>query len=83
MTRKYREPDWPRLMTIEAACAYLQLDRELFLATIGPTVRAHKFPDRVIRYDRNDLDEWVNGHREPRRTDDDWLREISDGQHSD
>jgi hypothetical protein len=83
MRRKYREPDWPRLMTVDAACAYLGFaDRENFLTAIAPTLPSVKLPDGTIRYDRRHLDAWVDaiGIRQHPRSDEDWLKEVSDAQ---
>jgi hypothetical protein len=82
MRRKYVEPDWPRLMSVEAACAYLgALDRETFLATVAPSLQAHKLPDGVLRYDRRDVDGWVDsrGSLMPKRSDQDWLLDVAGG----
>jgi hypothetical protein len=80
MRRKYREPDWPRLMTIEAACAYLgDVEREKFLAAIAPSLLPIKLPDGAVRYDRHDLDRWVDGRgvSKARRSDTEWLEGVS------
>jgi hypothetical protein len=68
-------------MTIEAACAYLgALDREAFIVMVAPSLRGLKLSDGQIRYDRRDLDAWVDsgGNLAPQKTDSDWLREIRD-----
>jgi hypothetical protein len=83
MRRKYREPDWPRLMNVDAACAYLGFaERETFLTTIAPALLSVKLPDGTIRYDRRHLDAWVDaiGIGQPQRRDEDWLKEVSDAQ---
>lgn len=67
-------------MNIETACAYLgAVDREKFLASIAPTLQAVKLPDGGIRYDRQDLDAWVDarGQVGRKRSDDEWLYDIS------
>jgi hypothetical protein len=62
---------------MEAACAYLgALDREAFLTTVAPSLRGRKLSDGITRYDRHELDAWVDGYRGPRRSDDDWLSEL-------
>lgn len=81
MRRRVRNPDWPRLMAIDVACAYLgDLDQETFLAKVAPSLTPIKVDRRELRYDRVDLDTWVDrggiGHL--KRTDDDWLKAIDD-----
>ena len=70
-------------MNVDAACAYLGVgDREKFLAAIAPALLPVKLPDGTMRYDRRDLDAWVGaiGTGQPRRRDEDWLRDVSDAQ---
>lgn len=81
---RYRDPDWPRLMTLDVACAYLGgLDREAFLANVAPATQPLKVRGGTILYDRRDLDTWVDsrGDLKAKRTDEDWLREIDDADH--
>jgi hypothetical protein len=81
MSRRIRDPDWPRLMSIEVACAYLGgISREAFWAAVVPHLSAQKLPDGIIRYDRHHIDAWVDGRGDigPRRSDADWLKELGD-----
>lgn len=81
MPRRFREPDWPRLMSVEVACAYLgAICRETFLARIAPSLKPPKLLDGAAKYDRHDIDAWVDGADQngPKRSDADWLHEISD-----
>ena len=82
--RRHRDPDWPRLMTLDVACAYLSgLDREAFLANVAPATQPIRVRGEAILYDRRDLDTWVDarGDFKPKRSDADWLREIDDADH--
>jgi hypothetical protein len=68
-------------MNVEAACAYLgDVEREKFLAAIAPSLLPIKLPDGAIRYDRRDLDVWVDGRgvAPPRRSDSEWLKGVGD-----
>ena len=56
MTGERALPDWPRLMGIELAAAYVSLS-ETTLRAKGPT--AKKYGKRVL-YDRHDLDRWAD-----------------------
>jgi hypothetical protein len=49
-------PDWPRLMTIELAAAYLSRS-ETVIRERGPKP---KRDGRSILYDRHDLDRWAD-----------------------
>ncbi|MCA0450673.1 MAG: helix-turn-helix domain-containing protein [Proteobacteria bacterium] len=49
-------PDWPRLMTIEMAAAYLSRS-ESTIKDRGPTP---KRDGRSVLYDRKDLDRWAD-----------------------
>lgn len=79
MPRHKRIPNWPRLMQIDDACAYLgHLERETFLRVIAPRLKAIRLDDRVVRFDRDELDKWVDSHGriDQQRSDDDWLKDI-------
>jgi len=68
-------------MSVEIACAYLgALDRETFLAKVAPGLQGFRLREKIVRYDRRDIDAWVDagGDAAQRRTDDDWLKELSD-----
>ena len=68
-------------MTIDVACAYLgALTREMFLASVAPSLRPLRLPGGAIRYDRQELDSWVDalGYTSPRRSNDYWLRKLED-----
>lgn len=70
-------------MSIEAACAYLgSIEREHFLKAVGPSLRARKMPDGLIRFDRRELDAWVDsgGKVQPPRIDDDWLSDVANAE---
>lgn len=56
MTKRVRFPDWPRLMTIEYAAAYLSRSPTV-LRERGPTP---KRDGRSVLYDRKDLDRWAD-----------------------
>ena len=80
MRRRYREPNWPRLMTIEAACAYLgTIEREQFLEAVAPSLHAVRMPGGLIRFDRRELDSWVDsgGKLDAGRPDEDWLSDVA------
>jgi hypothetical protein len=82
--RGLRYPDWPRLMTLDVACAYLGgLDREAFLTDVAPATQPIKVRGGAMLFDRRELDAWVDarGDIAPKRSDDDWLREIDDAEH--
>lgn len=49
-------PDWPRLMTIELAAAYLSRS-ETVIRERGPTP---KRDGKSVLYDRHDLDRWAD-----------------------
>lgn len=49
-------PDWPRLMTIELAAAYLSRSP----TTIRERGPKPKRDGRSVLYDRNDLDRWAD-----------------------
>ena len=79
MSRGFRQPNWSRLMSIEAACAYLgDIGRETFLTEVAPSLRCIKLGGDELKYDRQDLDAWVEGRGVGRlkRTDRDWLRDV-------
>jgi hypothetical protein len=81
MNRRFSSPDWPRLMSVDIACAYLGgMKIEAFIASDAPRLSAHKMPDGVLRFDRRDLDAWVDcrGNISPKRSDDDWVRSLGD-----
>jgi hypothetical protein len=68
-------------MDIDTACAYLgAVERENFLAAVGPALSPVRLPGGMIRYDRRDLDAWVDGRGliPPKRSDADWLQDVSD-----
>ena len=68
-------------MTIDVACAYLgALPREMFLASVATSLRPFRLPGGAIRYDRQELDSWVDarGYTSPRRPNDYWLRKLED-----
>lgn len=68
-------------MSVEVACAYLGgMKLEAFVEAVAPRLLAWKLPDGVLRFDRRDLDAWVDnrGDVSPKRSDDDWLRSLSD-----
>jgi hypothetical protein len=70
-------------MNVDAACAYLGVaDREKFLTAIAPALLSVKLPGGTIRYDRRYLDAWVDaiGIGQPRRHDEDWLKDIGSAQ---
>jgi hypothetical protein len=67
-------------MPVDAACAYLgAVDRETFLATVAPSLQVIRLRDGVDRYDRRELDAWVDarGQVTRKRSDSDWLRDLS------
>jgi hypothetical protein len=67
-------------MTIEAACAYLgTIEREQFLRAVAPCLRPVKLQGGPIRFDRHELDAWVDngGKLRPARTDQDWLNDVA------
>ena len=69
-------------MAVDVACAYLgALDRETFLTTVAPSLNPIKLAGGTLRYDRVDIDSWVDdGTKQPRRRDEDWLKDIDDAQ---
>jgi len=81
MTRRFNSPDWPRLMSVDIACAYLGgMKVAAFVASVAPRLSAYKMADGVLRFDRRDLDAWVDnrGDVSPKRSDDDWVRSFGD-----
>ena len=71
-------------MAVDVACAYLgALDRETFLTTVAPSLNPLKLAGGTIRYDRVDIDSWVDsGTKQPRGqshpTTADLIVEVSD-----
>jgi hypothetical protein len=68
-------------MSVEIACCYLgAIPREVFFASVAPALHPFRLPGGHLRYDRQDLDMWVNanGSQTLRRSDSDWLRELND-----
>lgn len=55
-TKRDRLPDWPRLMSIELAAAYLSRSPTV-IRERGPTP---KRDGRSVLYDRVDLDRWAD-----------------------
>jgi hypothetical protein len=68
-------------MSVDVACAYLgSIGREAFLSKVAPHLGPPKLIDGTARYDRRDLDAWVDsdGKGLKKRSDADWLQEIRD-----
>ncbi|MHA0335783.1 hypothetical protein [Sphingomonas sp. DC1100-1] len=49
-------PDWPRLMSVDQASAYLSLGSTT-LRELGPAPKRH---GKRVLYDRRDLDRWAD-----------------------
>lgn len=66
-------------MSLETSCAYLDIaEREAFLQCVAPALRPVRIKGSGVRYDRHQIDEWVDarGQLAPARSDEDWLKEV-------
>lgn len=76
----HRRPTEPahRLMSKEQAASYCNMDVKMFLRTcpVGPKA----FPDHIHRWDRNEIDDWLDNYGGDNLTAEDWLRRIADDQ---
>lgn len=83
MPKRFKDPDWPRLMSVEVACAYLgTIPPEKFLEAVAPSLGAVRLPGGVIRFDRKELDAWVDGGGQlgRPRSDSDWLSDVANAE---
>lgn len=67
-------PDWPRLMSVDQASAYLSLGSTT-LREMGPTPKRH---GKRVLYDRRDLDRWADSLGDQPLTEVEEAREASD-----
>ncbi len=80
MPKRARDPDWPRLMSVDTACAYLgMVAPDSFLEAVAPRLHAIRLPGGVVRFDRKELDAWVDGRGSLPQTrgDADWLNDVA------
>jgi hypothetical protein len=52
-------PDWPRLMTRAVAAAYMGVSVDVFIRRYEPSIRPREL--KPFRYDRRDLDNFIDG----------------------
>lgn len=68
-------PNWPRLLRVDLACAYVGMSKSAFL----DAVKKGRWPKpvrqgKITAWDRETLDKWVDDLREdtPTATEEDW-----------
>lgn len=69
-------PDWPRLMSVDQASAYLSLGSTT-LREMGPAPKRH---GKRVLYDRRDLDRWADSLGEQPLTAVEEVQEASEAE---